>query len=139
MRHYIKELVYDAFMADILRQTSDEVESVEVCHSKGEWKVLASDVEEMESADEEDHPSAVVVKEELEVRRCKLVGWLKAPRFNARNHSMKTPVSSDGFNWELAPLHRGEHLGRRGGGRGESWRRRRRRGRSRCDLPRPLR
>ena len=29
------------------------------------------------------------------------VGWLKAPRFNARNRSTKTPISSAGFNWEL--------------------------------------
>ena len=35
-------------------------------------------------------------------------GWLKAPRFNARNCSTKTPVSSAGFNWELAPLQHGE-------------------------------
>ena len=35
---------------------------------------------------------------------------MKAPSgFNARNRSVKTPVSSAGFNWELAPL----RLGRR--------------------------
>ena len=37
------------------------------------------------------------------------VGWLKVPRFNARNRSTKTPVSSAGFNYELAPLQRGRH------------------------------
>ena len=45
------------------------------------------------------------------------VGWFKVesnPRFNARNRSRKTPVSSAGFNWELAPLQRG------GGARGEA-------------------
>ena len=36
------------------------------------------------------------------------MGWFErcgvesAPRFNARNRSTKNPVSSDGFNWELA-------------------------------------
>ena len=30
---------------------------------------------------------------------------MKAPGFNARNRSTKTPVSSAGFNLELAPLY----------------------------------
>ena len=30
------------------------------------------------------------------------VGWLKAPRFNARNRSRKTPVSSAGLNCQPA-------------------------------------
>ena len=47
------------------------------------------------------------------VEGCKLLDGsnLKAPRFNARNRSMKAPLSSVGFNWELAPLQHG------GGGR----------------------
>ena len=42
------------------------------------------------------------------VGRYKQLAWLKAPRLNASNRSMKTPVSrvfqAAGFNWELAPL-----------------------------------
>ena len=43
------------------------------------------------------------------VGRCKLScrSVESAPRFNARNRSMKTPVSNAGFNWELAPLYQG--------------------------------
>ena len=40
-------------------------------------------------------------------RDVQAVGWLKAPRFNARNRSTKTPGSSAGFNWEHAPLRQG--------------------------------
>ena len=38
-------------------------------------------------------------------RAVQAVGWLRAPRFNARDLSTKIPVSSAGFNWEVAALH----------------------------------
>ena len=60
--------------------------------------------------------SNLAQKDAPEVRRCKAVGWLKAPRPRGSTQRLKplnedSQVSSAGFNWELAPPLRRGHGG----------------------------